>query len=188
MGSSNGEITERLFTVLGGLLLTCVVGLIYLNARFGAGLAPAPFLTTMFLIGLVTGFMCTSLLPPSFAYRLVLLVGAIAVLGVAASSHHQFFFWFAAVPSVGALSRNAPAFEVRRVVGAWRAMPYRCAAERRVARDYVLCSGASPTCASVFVRYRMNGRLGTRRATSLKPAASNTDATPWNGSPLPSTG
>ena len=185
MGSSNGEIAERLFTVLGGLLLTYVVGLIYLNARFGSGLAPAPFLTTMFLLGLAAGFVCTSLLPPLFAYRLVLLVGAIAVLGVAASSHHQFFFWFAAVPSVGALAATLPLLEARRVVGAWRAMPLRCCASA-VTRDYS-CSVRADLRVR-FVRYRMNGRLGTRRATSLKPAASNTDATPWNGSPLPSTG
>lgn len=108
MEGSKGAIAARLFTVLGGLLLTYIVGLIYLNARFGSGLAPAPFLATMFLIGLVAGFMCTSLLPPLFAYRLVMLVGVIAVLGVAASSHRQFFFWFAAVPSVGALTATLP--------------------------------------------------------------------------------
>lgn len=108
MESSRSAIARRLFAVLGGLLLTYFVGLIYLNARFGSGLAPAPFLAFFYVCGLAAGFVGSAMLPSSITYRVVLLVGTVAVLGVAASSHAQFFFWFAAVPSVGALAATLP--------------------------------------------------------------------------------
>ena len=108
MESPKSAIAGRLFAVLGGLLLTYVVGLIYLNARFGSGLAPAPFLTFVYVCGLAVGFVVGAVLPSSITYRLVLLVGTVAALGVVASSHSQFFLWFAAVPSVGGLAATLP--------------------------------------------------------------------------------
>ncbi len=108
MGSSNGEIKDRLVTVLGGLLLTCVVGLFYLDARFGSGLAPAPFLAFVYVCGLAAGFLAGLVLPSSMAYRLVLLVATVATIGVAASGDSQIYFWFGAIPSVGALAATFP--------------------------------------------------------------------------------
>lgn len=108
MDSSKGAIAERLFTVLGGLLLTYVAGLIYLNARFGSGLAPAPFLAFFYLCGLAVGFVAGVVLPSSLAYRVALLVGTVAVIGMVSSSNSQIYFWFGAIPSLGALAATLP--------------------------------------------------------------------------------
>ena len=147
MRSSKSTLASRLFVVLGGLLLTYVVGLAYLNARFDSGLAPAPFLTTMFLFGMATGFVCASLLPPSIAYRLVLLVAAVAVIGIAASSNPVLLL-VRRDSELRRTLRNAPASEGRRVVGAWRAMPLPLRRRTTCRPRLRLMLRCEPTCAS----------------------------------------
>jgi hypothetical protein len=99
---------SRLFVVLVGLLLTDIFGLAYLNAKFDSGLAPAPFLTFMYLLGFIAGLTSAAVLRRSIMRRAALLLMTIAALAIVMDVAPQFFFWFAVVPSIGALAATLP--------------------------------------------------------------------------------
>lgn len=63
-------------------------------------------MSTMF--GLFMGVGVAALLPSPSPYRVSLLAAVIALIGMMASGESQFFFWFGAIPSMGALAATLP--------------------------------------------------------------------------------
>ena len=99
----------RLICLIIGLIGAIAVGLIVIQVRFSAGLAPGPFLAAGYLLG-ATAFLIVNALTGSASASRVIVLAAIvsAVAAIFGGAGVQFFAWFVLLPLSGAVAASVP--------------------------------------------------------------------------------
>ncbi|HEY8173575.1 MAG TPA: hypothetical protein VIH21_10865 [Dehalococcoidia bacterium] len=97
---SNARLNRWLFALVVAPLIVGLLGLVYLDARFDAGVSPLPYILVAYGIGVVIGLVFGLVLP----YKTVCAAGAIGIalwaFG-AVTGAPNVTIWFAAFPGAG---------------------------------------------------------------------------------------
>ena len=100
---------RRLICLLVGLAVTLLVGLSVIEARFGAGLAPAPFLVAGYALGAAAFLIINALAGSCSMLRVAVTAGLVAGIAIVfGGAGRQFTAWVVLLPASGAIAASVP--------------------------------------------------------------------------------